>query len=67
MRPALPIRLEEVHGRQLVPSHTRTLLGSTGVEVYHEEGDDVWVNYSRPPVDMVWQQPKAPVLSSECG
>lgn len=66
MSPALPIRHEETHGRQRVPSHTRTLLGTTGVEVYHEEGEPVWITYSRPPIDAVWQQPKVPVLSSEC-
>jgi hypothetical protein len=65
MRPALPIRYDEVHGRQWVPSHTRTLLGSTGVEVYHEQGEPIWITYNRPAINVVWQHPEVPVLSSE--
>jgi hypothetical protein len=60
-----PVRVEEVHGLQVVPSHTRTVLPGTDVEVYHELGHDLRLTYSRPPTVGVWEQPREPVLSSE--
>jgi hypothetical protein len=65
MSPVMPIRHNEVYGRTRIPSHVRTLLGSTGVEVYHEEGEPVWITYARPMVDVVWEQSEEPALSSE--
>jgi hypothetical protein len=61
----MPIRHNEVYGCQRVPSHAPTMLGSTGVMVRHESGEDVWITYARPMVDAVWEQSEEPVLSSE--
>lgn len=65
MSSVMPVRHNEVYGCQRVPSHTQTMLGSTGVTAYHETGEDVWITYARPLVDVVWEQSEEPVLSSE--
>lgn len=67
MSPVAPVRIESVHGQQLVSPRTWTVLGSSGTDVYHEAAEPILITYSRPPTIRVWEQPSTPMLSQERG